>query len=257
MNRAVPMQHTFKTCSILSPLKPHSSLYAAGKFAVPTRIFTISFGLSPLCLSTRTSPVFSLPFDTPFGSTLGLLKGRSSSLAWSFLFLLPSAIKRARSRGARRSLTILVLLGLDGLGVAGLGVDAADDVAAGVGRGAGVLPGRGEGAALGRGEGTDVVFVLILSLGAGRGIGEATAEGVVTDEALLTVPGIGLAAATGGGTGTAAAAAAVAGFAFSLGGAAGCMSGISGVEARDSVLMSSGGGAGDACTDGCTGKGET
>lgn len=102
---------------------------------------------------------------------------------------LVSPVKRERRRGASRSLTILLRFCLMMGRATGPGTDA-------VGRGGGTTVGRGEGAALGRGEGAALdglevtveplaVFVLILSLGAGRGTGDDMV-GVDTDFGILT-----------------------------------------------------------------------
>lgn len=246
-----------------SPLSFTSLTHSAGNAPLPTLILISKRGLSPPeDFSTVTSPLLPPlpPFNTPFGSKLCLLNGLSSAPPTPSnlrFLLLPSLLggKRAKRLGARRNLTIL-LLDLDffslGVAEAGGGADGRDDDAEGA------TLGRGEGAALGRGDGAAeplAVLVLILSFGAGRGMGDAIAGGVATKAGTLSGAGVGRAetvADAGGGIGVCTTpGAGVADLFFGC-----CMSGTSGVDARDSVLTTTGEGAGEAFVEGSTGDGE-
>lgn len=252
-----------------------------GSFALPTFILTINLGRSPPDLSTRTSPFFPLALaDELLGSVLGLLNGLSLSPFCSFRFLLPSLAKRARRLGARRSLTILLLfcfLGVDAVGTVGRdgGATLGRGDGAALGRGDGTALGRGEGAAFGRGEGAALgrgdgaaepfaVFVLILSFGIGRGMGDGIAGGVAIEAGILIGRGAGRAgtgfATTAGtlgrGTGVGAVGAGVATF---LGGCIDgcCIRGTSGVDARESgSLFTIGDGTGEGLVETGAGDGE-
>jgi hypothetical protein len=248
--------------------RPEVRLHPTGNLPLPTLILTIILTLSPPLLSTLTSPVFPPPLPFPFnrlpGSRLCLLNGLSLSPpgTCSLRFLLLSLVKRESKVGARRSLTILLRFCLVCLGVAAEGAVGAAGRDAG-----GATLGRGDGAALGGREGGAgvpfAVLVRILSLGAGRGMGDAMAGGVATALGKAIGAGVGFAAGgaemtggTGRGTGVRAAGAGVAGFEGGATAFAGCMSGTSGVDERVSVLASTGSGAGEAFLDGSIGEGE-
>jgi hypothetical protein len=181
-----------------------------GSLNLSTFILTINFGFSPPDLSIFTKPVLPAPLINPLGSTLCLLKGRSSPPLISFLFLLLLFLSWASFSEGNLSLTILLLLvGFDWLCLGGTGT----------GRGAGVeVPdlGGGGGAALGRGGGTlgrdgagvdgrefgaedpGTVLVLILILGPDEGIGECIGDGAEMTFGMLTGAGFGRGAAAAG-----------------------------------------------------------
>jgi hypothetical protein len=133
------------------------------------------------------------PFVVWCGSKLCLLKGLSLLSPKSFLFLLLSFENRARSSGASRNLTILLLFILTWSCLGGAGADRGTGVAvadrgggaAALGRGGAGVDGREEGA-----DGPGTVLVLILSLGAADGMGELMAGGVEMAGGILTVTGL-------------------------------------------------------------------
>lgn len=232
--------------------------YTAFNLPLPNFILISIFGRSPSTLRISTSPFFPFLFElpAPFGSRLCLLNGLSSLLdACNFRFLPASFLKRESTAGARRNLTILLRF-FDGLEAA---VADADKDAVPAGRGAGgAMLGFGDGAAL---DGRDIgagaplaVFVLILSLGAGSGIGDAMAGGVAVALGGAIGAGAGRAEAfaveiggfVGRGTGVLIMGAGVACLEGGAEAFLGCISGTSGVDERVSVLTSAVWGAGEA-----------
>jgi hypothetical protein len=195
------------------------------------------------------------PFVVLCGSKLCLLKGLSLLSPKSFLFLLLSFENRARSSGASRNLTILLLFILTWSCLGGAGADRGTGVAvADRGGGATAALGRGGAGVDGREEGADgpgTVLVLILSLGAADGMGELMAGGVEMAGGILTVTGLERGGIDDAAEGAAGGAAGV----FATGADVGvCLRGATvGGETRtgstgDSRLTAVGRGAGDAFT---------